>query len=168
MDIKKGRPYLILSDLEEHSLWKFSDIDDLTYPVICKEDFPEDIFDLKIRAKFITPCGIELLGYLVGAGEIYCIAIFAGDKVFYFNRNRPQDYAEKLNEMNQLLGKNLTLENFSPLKYTTDIDLEGLGNFEGEFDLLKKRTNEERLRGYEGNIEAIVGNGKMIKFTRKK
>lgn len=168
MDIKKGRPYLTLSDVKQHSLWKNNNIDDLMYTITCEKDFPEDIFDLKIRAKFITPCGIELLGYLVGAGEIYCIAIFAGDKVFYFNRNRPQDYAEKLNEMNQLLGKNLTLENFSPLKYTTDIDLEGLGNFEGEFDLLKKRTNEERLRGCEGRIEAIIGNGKMIKFTRKK
>lgn len=168
MDTKKGRPYLIRNDLKKYSIWKFSDIDDLAHPVTCAEDFPEDNYDLRIRTKFITPPGIEFLGYIVGVQDIFCVAIFLEDKKFHFNRSTQSDYAKNLNKMSLLLGKNLTLENFSPLKYTTDIDLEGLGNFEGEFDLLKKRTNEERLRGCEGRIEAIVGNGKMIKFTRKK
>jgi hypothetical protein len=39
------------------------------------------------------------------------------------------------------------MSDFSPLKYTTDIDLEGFRNIEGEFDVLKEVTDEERLRG---------------------
>lgn len=152
MDIKQGKGYLTLNDLKEHSIWKCNEIDDLIYPVISKEDSPDDIFDLSIRTKFFTPFGLELLGYTIGFGDIYCIAIFAGDKVFYFNRNSPEDYEKNLNKMGEILGKKLTLSNFSPLKYVTDIDFPGIDNFEGEFDLLKKRTNEERLKRFEGKM----------------
>ena len=116
MDIKKGKGYITLSDLEQHSIWKESEIDDLLYPVTCMADSPSDLFHLYIRTKFYTPYGIELMGYTVGFGDIYCIAICIKDKVFHFNRNLPDYYAEALNKMSKILGKNMTLSNFSPLK----------------------------------------------------
>lgn len=146
MGIKQGRPYLTLSDLEQYSIWKLNDVDDLMYPITCEKDSPDDIFDLCIRTRFFTPSGIEFLGYIVGFGDIFSIAIFIKENVFYFNRNLPGDYAKTLSKMSKILGKNLTLSNFSPLKYTTDFLLDGYNNFEGEFDLLKKRTDEERLK----------------------
>ena len=96
MDVKQGRDYLTLSDLEQHSIWKFNDTDDLIYPVTCAKDFPEGGFDLRIRVKFITPKGIELLGYIVGVQNVYSIAIYVGDKKFRFNRNLPGDYLKTL------------------------------------------------------------------------
>lgn len=152
MDTKQGKGYLTFNDLKEFSIWKFNDVDDLMYPIITKEDSPDDIFDLRIRTKFYTEFGLELLGYMVGFGDIYCIAIFAGDKKFHFNRNCPEYYEKNLNEMSDILGKKLTLSNFSPLKYVTDIDFPGIENFDGEFDLLKKVTNEERLKRFEGRM----------------
>ncbi len=152
MDSKKGKGYLLLDDIKKHGLWKENRVDDLLYPVTCESDAPDDIFDLFIRAKFTTPFGLEFLGYIVGCGDIYCIAIFVGDKIFYFNRNLQGDYLDSLNKMSVVLGKNITLSNFSPLKYKTDFSLNGFNNFEGEFDLLKKRTNEERLKRFEGKM----------------
>ena|SRR3989338_1103059 len=147
MDIKQGRTHLILKDLRESSIWKLNDSHDLYYPVTCSQDFPEDDFDLRIRAKFFTPSGIELVGYIVGVQDIFSIAIYVDSDRFGFNRNLPGDYSGTLDKLSKALGKRLTIENFSPLKYITDIDLEGFRNIEGEFDLLKKRTEEERLRG---------------------
>lgn len=146
MDIKKGKAYLTLHDLNSYSIWKFNDLDDLTYPVTCAEDFPEVAFDLRIRVKFFTPKGIELMGYIVGVKNIYSIAIFIGDQKFRFNRNLPGDYPKTLEKLSKALGRKLLISDFSPLKYKTDIDLEGFRNIEGEFDLLKKRTDEERLK----------------------
>lgn len=146
MDIK-GREYLTLKDLKSHSIWKCSRSDDLMYPVTSAEEFPEDSFDLSIRAIFTTPEGIEFLGYLVGIKNIYSIAIYVGDRIFCFNRNLPQDYPKKLDQLGEALDKNLSISNFSPLKYKTDIDLAGFRNIEGEFDLLRKMTNAERLEG---------------------
>jgi hypothetical protein len=135
-----------LQDLKQHSIWKFNDVDDLTYPVISAEDFPENSFDLKIRSKFFTPTGIELLGYIVGVKNIYTITLYVRDMIINFNRNLPQYYQQDLDKLATVLGHKLTIFDFSPLKYITDIDLEGFRNIEGEFDLLKKRTDEERLK----------------------
>lgn len=146
MDIKVAKTYLTLQDLKRHSVWKFNEADDLTYPVNCAEDFPEGQYDLSIRANFTTPSGIELFGYLVGIKNIFSIAILCEGQEFYFNRNLPEDYAKTLDSLSKVLGQKLTINEFSPLKYVTDIDLEGFRNIEGEFDLLQKRTDEERLK----------------------
>lgn len=147
MAIKGGKQYLTLEDLKQHSIWKFCDQDGLTYPVNCAEDFPEDQYDLSIRAMFTTPSGVDLLGYLVGIKNVFSIAILCEGQEFYFNRNLPQDYPEKLSKLSKILGRKLTMKDFSPLKYVTNIDLDGFKNIEGEFDLMKKRTEEERLEG---------------------
>lgn len=147
MDISQGKSYLTLRELEQHSIWKFNDIDDLNYPVNCTEDFPENNLDLRIRTKFTTPSGLEFLGCIVGVKNIYSIAIYVRDQIFYFNRNLPGDYQKTLEKLGETLGRKLTISDFSPLKYVTDIDLEDFRNIEGEFDLLKKRTDEERLKG---------------------
>lgn len=153
MDTKQSRTYLTLNDIEQHSIWKFNDNDDLYYPVISETDLKCDAHDLSIRTTFTTPYGLKLLGCTSGVENIFSIAIYLKEKIFYFNKNFPSDYTETLKKMSAILGKNLTIENFSPLKYITDIDdLAGLGNIEGEFDLLKKRTNEERLKRFEGKI----------------
>lgn len=147
MDIEYGRPYLTLDDLKKFSIWRFSDVDDLIYPVTSHEDIPENSFDLKIRAKFFTQSGTELLGYIVGIENIYTVTLYVEDKIINFNRNLPQEFHRDLDRLNEELGVDLTMSDFSPLKYITDIDLDGFRNVEGEFDLLKKRTNEERLSG---------------------
>lgn len=147
MDIKKGKGYLTLNDLKQHSMWKNDEMDDLLYPVTSRDDIPEDQYDLLIRATFTTPSGIELLGNLIGIKNIFSIAIYADDQIFYFNRNLPGDYPETLDKLSKVLGRKLTMKKFSPLKYVTDIDLPGFRNIDGEFDLMKKRTEEERLEG---------------------
>ena len=146
MDIKKGKTYLTLEDLKLYSIWKCNDADNLCYPVTCAEDFPEGQYDLSIRAKFTTPNGVELFGYLVWIKNIFSIAILCEGQEFYFNRNLPGDYQKNLDQLGKTLGLKLTTSDFSPLKYRTDIELEGFRNIEGEFDLLKKRTDEERLK----------------------
>lgn len=140
MDTKQGKTYLILEDLDQHSIWKFSDVDDLAYPVMSADDFPEDDFDLRIRAEFLTKSGIKLRGYIVGVQDIFSIRVYIDDQTFSFNKNLPEYFIEDLNKLNKILGKSLTLSDFSPLKYTTDIDLKGFKNIEGEFDLLKKEN----------------------------
>ncbi len=147
MDLKQGKKYLTLSDIKQHSIWKFTDIDDLAHPINTPDDIPEDSFDLIIRAKFTTPTGIELIGYIVGVQNIYCISIYAGDEKFFFNRNLPNDYPKTLAKLGKALNCSLSILDFSPLQYTTDIHLECFKNISGEFDLLKVRTNEERLQG---------------------
>ena len=145
MAINKGKQYLTLEDLKQYSIWKTSDIDDLDYPVTCSDDFPEDQYDLSIRTIFTTPSGIKLMGFLVGIKNVFSIAIYVDDQVFYFNRNLQGDYPETLEKLSKALGQEITMKDFSPLKYVTDIDLPGFKNIEGEFDLMKKRTEEERL-----------------------
>ena len=65
---KKGKEYLTKKDLQEYSVWIEHDVDDLTYPVSGEEDFPGNMRsnDLRIRARFLTPIGLELNGYIVG------------------------------------------------------------------------------------------------------
>ena len=147
MDIKKGKGYLTLKDLKQHSMWKNDEMDDLLYPVMSRDDIPEDQYDLLIRAIFTTPSGVELLGNLVGIKNVFSIAIYVDDQIFYFNRNLPGDYPATLERLSKALDRKLTMKDFSPLKYLTDIDLDGFKNIEGEFDLMKKRTEEERLEG---------------------
>jgi len=72
VDIKKGKEYLTKQDLQQHSIWIEHDVDELTYPVTGAEDLPENIGlnDLRIRAYFITPNGIELNGYIIGLKNV--------------------------------------------------------------------------------------------------
>lgn len=147
MDIEGGKRYLTLTDLRQHSIWKYSDIDDLIHPIFCAEDFPEAQYDLLIRANFIVSAGIELVGYVVGVKNIFSIAIAFEETKFSFNRNLPEYYAESLHSVSKFIDRELTMKDFSPLKYTTDIDLQGFRNISGEFDLLKKRTIEEQMDG---------------------
>lgn len=145
MGIEAGKTYLTLEDLNQHSVWRFNDIDDLVYPVTCAEDFPKGQYDLLVRAIFTAASGIELFGYLVGIKNIFSIAILCKGQEFYFNRNLPGDYTKTLQALNKAIGQQLAIQDFSPLKYITDIDLEGFKNIEGELDLLKMRTDQERL-----------------------
>jgi len=128
MDIKTGKAYLTLQDLKQHSIWKFNEADDLTYPVNCAEDFPEGQYDLSIRVNFTTPSGIELFGYLVGIKNIFSITILCKGQEFYFNRNVPGDYSKTLEGLGKALGCSLRISDFSPLKYITDINLEGFNS----------------------------------------
>ena len=147
MDIKNGKDYLTSQDIKAFSIWKFNDVDDLNYPVTSTDDFPEGEFDLRIRTNFFTPKGMEFIGYIVGIRNIYSIAIYIEGQKFRFNRNLPGNYLKTLESIGKALGRKVTISDFSPLKYITDIDLEGFKNIEGEFDLLKKRTDKERLDG---------------------
>lgn len=145
MDIKKGKSYLTEQDFKEYSIWKFNDADDLTYPISGPEDFPNDDRDLRIRAEFVTTTGIKLKGSIGGLFNIFCIVIYAGDKIFYFNKNLLKDCIKNIEKLGEIVGKKLTLADFSPLRYKTTIDLGNFKNIRGEFDLSKRRTDAERL-----------------------
>lgn len=147
MDIDEGKLYLTLQDLNKYSIWKFTDVDDLHHPVKSADDFPEDCYDLSIRAHFTTQSGIKLSGYIVGIQNVFSLAIFVNNIILHFNKNLPDLCHENLMKLGKFLDQRLTGKDFSPLKYITDIDLPGFKNIEGEFDLSIKRTDEERLRG---------------------
>ncbi len=61
------------------------------------------------------------------------------------NKNLYNDCLISIEKINKLTGKDLSVSDFSPLKFETKIDLENFKNIEGEFNLSKPRTNEERL-----------------------
>lgn len=145
MENKIGKTYLTEQDFANHPIWKFSDVDDLAHPIFGLEDFPEDSSDLRIRADFITTQGVKLKGAIGGIKNIFCIVIYAGNKIFYFNKNLLADCQKNLEQLSEILGKNITIKDFSPIRYTTTIDLENFKNISGEFDLSKKRTDAERL-----------------------
>lgn len=147
MDTKKGKEYLTKKDLQQHSMWIERDEDELTYPICGEQDFPENMGfnDLRIRARFITPAGIELNGYIIGLKNIYCIVIFLNDEVIYLNKNLYKDCLIAIEKINKITGQHLSVKDFSPLKFDTQIDIEGFKNIQGEFDLSKPRTDAERL-----------------------
>lgn len=145
MIINKGKSFIIEDDLKRNSIWKVDEKDDLYYPVKSEDDFPNDIYDLDIRSDFLTCSGIRLFGSIVGVKNIYSITIFANNKIFRFNKNLPDRMLEELEKLSHAIGKKITLEEFSPLKYTTTIDIEGLKNVSGFIDFSKKSTLEEQL-----------------------
>lgn len=145
MAIERGKSFILLEDLEKYAIWMCSELDDLMYPVKEVGDMPADPLDISIRSVFEIPAGEKFFGYIVGIKNLFSIAICISDKVFYFNLNLKEGYERKIKKIGNMIGKDLTMSDFSPLKYQTDIDLEGFSNIEGEFDLLKKRTNKERL-----------------------
>jgi len=148
VDTKKGTDYLEKKDLQRYSIWIQHHDDDLTYPVSSAQDFPENMVfnDLRIRARFITSTGIELNGYIVGLKNIYCIVLFINNEdVIYLNKNLYQDCLIAIEKINKLTGHNLTVKDFSSLKFETQIDIEGFKNIQSEFDLSKPRTDAERL-----------------------
>ncbi len=147
MATKKGRSYLTKNDLDSYSLWIAREEDDLIYPVYGPDDFPEymSMYDLKVRANFLTKNDIELKGYIVGLKNIYCIVIFIEKEIFYLNKNLYNDCIQDLKRMNALLGVQLNPNEYFPIQYETTMNIEGFNNFCGEFDIFKPMTNEERL-----------------------
>jgi len=148
LDIKKGIKLLVEDDFDAHSMWKYDDDTAVNYPITLLNEIPEYSRDLFIRAKFISPKGIILKGYLVGALNIYCIGIFSGGDEFLFNKNMPDRCMlafEKL--IKTLILKNPTLiSDIFPLKYETTIDIEGFRNISGEFNAFEKLKDKRLLR----------------------
>lgn len=102
---------------------------------------------LNIRAKFTTKSGKEFHGYAVGIKNIFCIVIFFNNEILFFNKDLIDHCLRAIEKINKSLEIKVKPEDFSPLKYQTTIDLEGYKNISGEFDIFKKRTDEERLSG---------------------
>jgi hypothetical protein len=150
VDIKKGKAYLTEKDLQNHSIWIRHESDDLIYPVLGLDDLPEDMSPthLKIKAKFKVPNGLEFNGYIMGIKNIYCIVIFWEQEILYLNKNLLNDCLEAINKINSSLNLNLQLESYFPLKFETVIDVDVFKDISGEFDIFKKRTEEERLASY--------------------
>jgi hypothetical protein len=149
VDIKDGKSYLTEQDLQQHSIWIEHEDDDLTYPVYSLNDLPENmqINKLRIRATFTTRDGIALKGYIVGLKNIFCIVIFWNGEVLYLNKNLFNDCIDAINKISKLLNQNLEPEDYFPIRYETTIDIEGFKNVGGEFDIFKKRTDEDRFNG---------------------
>jgi hypothetical protein len=145
MDTKKGKSYLVKNDFDLSPIWKFCQTDDLTYPVFNYDDFPDDSRDLCIKAQFNTPTNLKFEGYIVGVKNIFCIAIYLNNQTLFFNKNLPKNCLKSLEKINKLLGLSLTIQDISPLKYSTIVNWECFKNMNGEINFLQKRTNEERL-----------------------
>ena len=149
MDIDQGRDYLTIDDVKRHPIWKYNEDDDRLYAVIDKSDLIGDHYGLCIRSSFTSLSGDNFIGYIVGVKNVFTIAIYESNLIVYFNRNLPGDYTSSLDKLSKVRGKKFYVENFTPLQYVTDIDLDGFVNISGEFDLLKRPTNAERLEGLE-------------------
>ena len=147
MDTKKGKELLTEQDFNQQSIWIRHQSDDLLYPVYGPEDFPEDMAmeDLCVRATFSTQNGEIFHGYIVGLKNIYCIVIFFENKIFCMNKNLFDDCIEDIEQINGFLEKSIQPNEFFPLKYQTTIDIKEFKNFQGEFDIFKKMTDEERI-----------------------
>ncbi len=150
MNIKKGKRYLTEKDLQNHSIWVMHESDDLLYPVFGLDDLPEEMYliDLKIRAKFKAPNGLEFNGYIVGVKNIYCIAIFWEQAILYLNKNLLEECLEAINKINSSLNLSLQPESYFPLKYEAIIDVDEFKSISGEFDIFKEMTDKERLSSY--------------------
>jgi hypothetical protein len=146
MDIK-GKEYLTEQDLKLYSMWVAHQSDDLFYPVNGPEDLPEDMVfeDLCTRAIFTTSSGEAFFGYVIGLKNIFCIVLFLNNEMLIFNKNLYKDCLIAIEKINKITGQNLSVKDFSPLKFETQIDIEGFKNIQGEFDLSKPRTDEESL-----------------------
>lgn len=91
---------------------------------------------------------MTLKGYICGIRNIFGVALFWENEILYMNKNRLHVCLEGIDRINQDLEKKIKPEDFSPLHYQTTIDLEHFKVISGEFDIFKKRTEEERLAGY--------------------
>ena len=138
MDFRKGLPYLTEKDLDSHPIWVERGEEDYYYPVYGPDDFPEDDRCLQIKAEFTSPNNMKFKGAIAGLFDIICIKIFIKNDIYYFNYNMEEDNLEYLSEINKHLNTNMTPKDFSPLKYTTKIDLENFKNVSGEFVVFGK------------------------------
>jgi hypothetical protein len=153
MGIYEGKEYMLKKDFDEHSVWVFREEDDedegFNYPLKTLDDVPKNPIDLFIKSKFITPQGFCFEGYISGLRNIYCIAIFCGeDEVVYLNRNLLQDCLDDMKIVVKHYKIDIEIEKLFPLHYKTIADHEDfIDLLEGEFDIFKPVTNEERLEG---------------------
>lgn len=145
MDFNFKKEYLTEQDLNNHPIWKRDEVDDFIYPVNRPDDFPDDSRNLYIRSIFTTRAGISFKGFIIGIKNICSIAIFCKNEIIYMNKNLYNDCLISIEKINKLTNQHLSLNDFSPLKFETKIDLDGFKNIQGEFNLSKPRTDEERL-----------------------
>jgi len=104
--------------------------------------------DLSIRATFTASNGLRFDGYIVGFKNIYCIVIFWKDEILYLNKNLFNDCLQAISKIDSSLNTHFKLESYFPLKYETSIDIAEFKNTRGEFDIFKRRTEEERFDSY--------------------
>lgn len=148
LDIKNG----IKLPLEEHyntfPMWRYNDENNLYYPIISPDEFPEDSRDLSIKTTFISPIGIIFHGYIVGVKNIFSIGVFINNKTFHFNKNVPELSLEQFNdfikELN--LNKEIIISDIFPLQYKTEINLANYKDISGTFDVFEKLKDKRLLR----------------------
>jgi hypothetical protein len=143
----KGKDYLTEQDFKKYSMWVAHQSDDLLYPVNDSGDLPSDMLleDLCTRAVFTTSSGKSFNGYIGGLKNIFFITIFLNNEIIYLNKNLYSDCLNAIEKINRITGQNLSAKDFSPLKFETQIDVEGFKNIQGEFDLSKPTTDEDRF-----------------------
>ncbi|MCP1626337.1 hypothetical protein [Pseudomonas nitroreducens] len=132
-----AKDFLGRMEYEEHPIWRYDDSDELNYPVLTTDDLGDSIFDLSFKAKFSTPTGRSLDGYIVGFGDIFSIGLFANDKVFFVNKNLASLSKEQLHSFLSELGwaQTMSIEDIFPLSYSTGIYRAPFIDFEGVFDM---------------------------------
>jgi hypothetical protein len=95
-----------------------------------------DLYDLHIKAVFITPGGVELNGEVVGVENVFAIGLFAGDEVVLVNRNmhnRSRAQVAKFLTVSGLASQ-LSFDTFFPLRYRSAWGCELFADFEGVFE----------------------------------
>ncbi len=151
MEIKQSKKFLIESDFDVNPLWKYEDADDTYYPIFFHEEFPEFCNrDLFVRANFSSPSNVSFKGYIVGVINIYCIVLFYKGEKFIFNKNLPERCFKTIYKLTDVLqsdlGRTIVVADIFPLKYETNINLEGYCNVSGEFNAFEKLKDQRLLR----------------------
>ena len=136
----EAKKVLLPSDFMACSIWRYDDEDDLFHPVLSGDQLPESERDLSIRAKFKTPAGDALDGYVVGISRVFSIGLFAGDRICLVNKNLPD---LSLKQISAFMDGNPQLRAKSagelfPLQYVSTIGREEFADFSGSFEMLVK------------------------------
>lgn len=142
--VDKGTDHLTESHFYDCAVWRFDDSDNLNYPVSGPENISPDPRDMRIKAVFFAPNGMEFNGYIVGIDRVFAIYLFYQDRKFGFNNNAVSLCHEDFKELMEILpsGSVKNKDDLFPLRYETRFNWEDKGyrNFWGEFDaFLKER-----------------------------
>ena len=148
IDMNQGVEYLSKKEIDSFPFWGFNEIDDLIYPISDFKNIPGNFVTLYLRSSFTTQNGVVLEGYTIGVKNIFCIVICTESQTYVINKNFLEDCFVEIKKISSEFKIKITPQDFSPVYYKTTVNLSEFENFSGEFNLLKKRTDEERLDCY--------------------
>ena len=115
-------PDLTEKGFDTYPVWKWVASNDAYCPVWQFDPLPEDEPTLFMKARFETPGGDNLRGYLVGRDCFYAFGLFVEDEEYVININLPETIEAAESAVGAKLGRRI---NLFPLKYETDLHFAG-------------------------------------------